>query len=171
MIKEALGDYFKWFDEMEDEDLPQIGVPHGASDGIFVGKENNGLVRWRPRVKDEYFDLIQLEINSGIIVHQSVKDLLNSWWFGFLRIQIGDLFFELDSIIPGNYKSSFLLRLLGYRDAHGGKLDYIPIGMSMETGILLVINNESGEVCTEDYELHMYSVISNSLEEFLIAGT
>ncbi len=155
---------------MSDEDLPTLPMLDGAtsSSEIFVGEEDNdGWIRWRPKIKNEVFDLSVLETNAKIRVHDSIKALLNSWWFGYLQVEFMDYQFEIFPIVPGNYKAAFLERLLGYRNAHQRRLDYIPIGMEIEQNLLLVIRNSTGEVCVEDFEASSYQIICKSLPKFL----
>ncbi|KER70723.1 hypothetical protein HR51_19615 [Burkholderia cepacia] len=169
-MREVLRSYFKQFDTYDDERLPQMPVPDDATPGIFVGAEEDGWVRWRPREKDEFFDLSELENNAKISIPQSIKDFMNSWWFGDLDVQFGENRFAIDPIIPGNYRADFYSRLLGYKRAHQGRLEYIPIGICMMTGDLLVVEIKSGKVCTEEFDAGEYRVISNDLEEFFESG-
>ncbi len=169
-IKYAMKKYFNWYDSLSDEQLPPMAIPDKAIEGIFVGRENDGWIRWRPREKSEYFDLSEFEKNAKIEIHDSIKYLINSWWFGYLNIQLNDYCFTIDPVIPGNYEIAFLSRLLGYKKAHNGKLDYIPIGIDVEKDLLLVVDNNSGIVCIENYEKNEYMPIAKSLLDFLESG-
>lgn len=169
-IKHAMKRYFNWYDSLSDDQLPPIAIPDGATAGIFVGVENDGWIRWRPKEKDEYFDLFELEKNARIEIHESIKHLINSWWFLYLNIQLNDYCFTIDPIIPGNYKVAFLSKLLGYKKAHNEKLDYIPIGIDLEKDLLLVINNKTGGVCAENFEINEYTPVARNLLEFLELG-
>lgn len=167
VVRDALGRFFDGFDAIADQDLPSLPIPDGATPEIFVGDANDeGWVKWRPMVKTEVFDLSELERNAKFEVHASVKQYLNAWWFGYLNVQFRQYHFEIDPIIPGNYKAAFLQQLLGYRRAHESRIDYIPIGMEVERGLLLVVRNSSGEVCVEDYEAGSYEVLCKSLPAF-----
>lgn len=166
-VRDALGRCLQGLEAIADQDLPTVPIPDGATPEIFVGDANSeGWIRWRPMVKTEVFDLSELEKNAGFQVHATVKAYLNAWWFGYLNVQFQDYRFDIDPIIPGNYKAAFLQQLLGYRRAHAGRLDYIPIGMDVERNVLLVVRNSSGDVCVEDVEVGSYQVLCEGLPEF-----
>lgn len=166
-VQDALGRCFHGFETLTDEHLPTVPIPDGATPEIFVGDaDGEGWVRWRPMVKTEVFDLALLEENAGVQVHATVKAYLNAWWFACLNVQFQDYRFDIDPIIPGNYKAAFLQQLLGYRRAHGGRIDYVPIGMDVERNVLLVVRNSSGEVCAEEVEAGTCRVLCESLPTF-----
>ncbi|MDQ1922186.1 SecY-interacting protein Syd [Massilia pseudoviolaceinigra] len=168
-VKDALERLFKQFEYIADHDLPMLPIVDGASSEIFVGDaDSEGWIRWRPKVKNEFFDLSELEKNANIRIHDSIKVLLNSWWFGYLSVKFSDCRFDIDTIIPGNYKVAFLQKLIGYRAAHQGRLDYIPIGMEVERDLLLVVKNSSGEICVEDFSVGSYQIICESLPKFFV---
>lgn len=48
--------------------------------------------------------------------------------------------------------------------------EFIPIGTEYSTARLLVIRNESGEVCLEEYEIGEYIVIAANLYQLLKDG-
>lgn len=166
-VRNALARFFDPFESIADRDLPMLSIPDGASSEIFVGDaDSEGWIRWRPKAKTEVFDLSVLEKNAKINVHGTIKALLNSWWFGCLSVQFSDYRFDIDPVVPGNYKAAFLQRLLGYRGAHQGSLEYIPIGMEMERDLILVVKNSTGEVFVEDFHTGSYHVICDSLPVF-----
>jgi len=166
-VRNALGRFFDQFESIADDDLPSLPIPDGASSEIFVGDaDSEGWIRWRPQIKSEMFDLSELEKNANIQVHESIKAFLNAWWFGFLSVKFLDFRFDIDPIIPGNYKAAFLQQLLGYRSAHQGHLDHMPIGIEMDRDLLLIVRNSSGEICVEDFDAGTYQVICESLPKF-----
>ncbi len=167
LVQNALRRFFLPFDSVADHDLPMSPIPDGATSQIFIGQaDSDGWIRWRPTVKEEVFDLSQLETNARIHIHESIKALLNSWWFACLSVTFAGFRFDINPIIPGNYKAAFLQQLLGYRAAHQGSLEYIPVGMDVERDLLLVVRNSSGEVCVEDFYSASFQVICDSLPAF-----
>lgn len=77
-VGDALHRFFAPLESVADDDLPMLPIPDGARPGMFVGDAgSDGWIRWRPSLKDEVFDLSQLEKNATIQIHPSIKGLLN----------------------------------------------------------------------------------------------
>jgi hypothetical protein len=47
-IKSILYEYFKWYDNMPEEKLPQASVEDDSDPLIHVGEVVNSWVRWKP---------------------------------------------------------------------------------------------------------------------------
>jgi hypothetical protein len=169
-MKDILKEYFQWYIEADTAELPEAPLLDGAEAGIFESEPKDGWVKWRPKEKDEYFDLSPLEANANIQFHQSVKDYLNSYWFCTLLVEYKGYELLFDPIVPGNYQKAFLTKLLGYKEAHGGKIEHVPIGFEQNTSLLIVVENETGEVYLEDYEVGEFTKIATDLYQLLQDG-
>ncbi|PFD67357.1 SecY interacting protein Syd, partial [Bacillus cereus] len=97
----------------------------------------------------------------------SIKEYYNSYWFLDLGGNYLGYDFELNPVIPGIELHDFYVSLQGYRGAHDNQLNNIPIGMEFN-GLLVVVDNENGQVKLEDYESRSFEVICDSLAELIL---
>jgi hypothetical protein len=72
----------------------------------------------------------------------------------------------LNPVIPGIELKDFKHETKLYKEAHNDQLFNIPIGIEAN-GLLLVVDNESGEVKLEDYERNSFEIISESLSKLI----
>lgn len=122
---------------------------------------------WRPIEKTTKEDFDRRLSGLGPL-HPSVDEYLNSYWFGVVDGAIGSWGLTLDASLPGLWPESFVEQAKSYADAHGGTLDHVPIGIEA-SGLLLVVNNRTGEVGLEDFERRTVQSIAPSLDEFFRA--
>jgi hypothetical protein len=73
---------------------------------------------------------------------------------------------QLQPVHPGIETKGFLVKLLGYRDAHDGLMDHVPIGTE-RNGLLVVVSSQDGQVKLEDYERGALHPLAVSLPELI----
>jgi Syd protein (SUKH-2) len=169
-IKTILSEYFKWYENVNEEDLPQTTIFENSDPLIYVGEVVDGWVRWKPSEKKEQYDFREIEENLNIRIHESVKEYYNSYWFCSLLIDYQDLEIEMYPVVPGNYIRAFLSSFLGYINAHNGLLTHIPIGFDTKSASLIVIDNSNGRIQIENYEDSTLEEIAPSLYTLLSDG-
>jgi Syd protein (SUKH-2) len=162
-IKNILYEYFKWYDNMLEADLPKTPVIDDSDPLIYVGEVVNDWVRWRPTEKDEQYDFKDIEGQLNIEIHSSVKEYYNSYWFYQLIVDYENFEINMYPVIPGNYIKAFLSNFSGYINAHPGSTIRIPIGFEMSSTFLVVIENSTGKVQIEDYENETFEDIADNL--------
>lgn len=149
----------------------RFGAFHGRRDptrGITRcswGGRTEDWIQWQPVPKDSDEVLAALEREIGMPLHPSVRELWGSYWFGHIGRTFKNGFAELEGVLPGAEPFGLHDQVLGYRRAHGGKLDKIPIGLESTRDLLLVVDNTTGAVEVEDYEVQRFEPLANSLAE------
>lgn len=171
MIKTAMSKYFTRLLEAwkkTDNTLPMTVRLDEAEPFIFVGQENeDGWIQWMPTEKETKYDLAPVEEKLEVKLHSSIKEYYNSYWFCNLGGSYGDHRISLDPVIPGVYIEDFIEKLQGYKQVHNGKLDKIPIGLEAGQDLLIVVDNQSGQLLIEDHDRGTYEVLASSLEELI----
>jgi hypothetical protein len=119
---------------------------------------------WRPIEKTAKDNFAELLPDLGPL-HPSLDAFFNSYWFGVVDGSIGSWSLTLDAHLPGLWPRSFASEARNYAAAHGGKLEQVPIGVEAD-GLLLVVNNRTGEVGLEDFERGTVEPIAANLTEF-----
>lgn len=80
-------------------------------------------------------------------------------WFSSYNI-------NLHSVIPGIEHNHFISLVKDYTESKDDNFKYIPIGFK-SNGMLIVLDNNTGEIFVEDFELNEYKQIANSLESLI----
>lgn len=88
---------------------------------------------------------------------------------GFLELTgwISSYNVNLHPVIPGIEPDYFISLVKDYVESKEFTFKYIPIGYE-SNGMLLVVNNNTGEIFVEDFELNEYKKIANSLESLIL---
>lgn len=134
---------------------------------LYHGEINDdGEIGWQPVVKNiiHYLDALKGELNCRF--HRSIYDYFNSYWFADLDGFIDGHYVSLEPVLPGVELIRFAKNLQGYKDNHHNTLKYAPIGIE-GNGLLVVINNDSGQVGLEDFERKEFTVLSDRLGELI----
>ncbi|PEY43927.1 SecY interacting protein Syd [Bacillus cereus] len=169
-MKEEMKQYFhtllkEWKDY--NHSLPKSVWREEAEPFIYEGEpDTEGYIFWKPTEKDVFHDFSDIERELVIELHHSIKEYYNSYWFLDLAGNYLEYNLELNSVIPGIELRDFYISLQGYKKAHHNELKNIPIGIECN-GLLVVVDNENGQVKIEDYERGSIEVISNSLAELI----
>lgn len=100
-------------------------------------------------------------------LHPSIDEYFNAWWFCALEGGLGGDTIMLNPVAPGIELDSFLYKVRAYRQAHGGRLEQVPIGLESRSSLLVVVDNRSGAVAVEDYEDGSLRPIASSLAELI----
>ncbi|MED3809006.1 SecY-interacting protein Syd [Priestia megaterium] len=108
---------------------------------------------------DNNFEDVEKELN--VQLHPDIKAYFNSYWFLELAGTYNGYDLVLNSVVPGIELQDFKQETKLYKAAHH-QLVNIPIGIE-SNGLLLVVDNESGEVKLEDYERKSFERISENL--------
>ena len=145
---------------------------------LFVGPpDEDGYVEWRPQAKSDAFDFSEIERRAGVMLHPSIKDYYNAFWFlemgGKLRtgnatldpVRPGVGLADLEAKLFGGDYGGF--RTAGYVAAHGGELRHVPIGLHHPSDLMLVVDNTNGEVAVEDHETGTFRVVAQGLAELI----
>lgn len=134
---------------------------------IFEGEaDKEGYISWMPVEMACAHNSVEKEI--GFPLHPSIIEYFYSYWFVDLDGFFNKHYISLESVLPNAEMCSFREKLEMYRKSHNGRLDHIPIGIE-GNGLLVVIDNDSGAVHLEDFEVCSFEVIASSIEE-LISG-
>ncbi len=121
---------------------------------------------WRPTVKTRPTDIAAAAPDLPAL-HPSIGDYFNSYWFCAIDGVLGTHSLTLEPVAPGIELDSFLGKARGYRRAHGGKLDQVPMGMENRENLLVVVNNTTGDVALEDFERRSFLKIADSLDDLI----
>ncbi|CAM4267688.1 hypothetical protein BALU111458_25910 [Bacillus luti] len=69
-------------------------------------------------------------------------------------------------VIPGIEPDYFISLVKDYAESKEDIFKYIPIGFE-SNGMLILLDNNTGEILVEDFELNDYKQITNSLESLI----
>ena len=120
---------------------------------IWVGDPTaSGWCAWRPVPKTR--DAVLAGAAPALPpMHPSLDAYFNSFWFCTLEgpAKGRDHAVTLDGVMPGIELDAFLRNARSYARAHGGRLDHVSIGLEAVSDRLLVVDNGSGAVMTEDW--------------------
>ena len=168
-MKEAMKDLFdRLLGSWEKSGLGLPRAPWDPDVEPFIWQsepDENEWAAWRPVEKTVHHDLAAVAPDLEPL-HPSVQEYFNSWWFCALDGRLGEHGLSLTRVLPGFELESFLRDARGYRGAHGGQLNHVPIGME-SNGWLVVVDNHSGEVLLEDFERGELKPLAPSLAELL----
>lgn len=162
----------KYFDNLLDiyqrkhNSLPKTCIQDDAADFIYLNKSDDDWAEWKPIEKTIFTDFSKLEKTLETQIHQSIKDYYNSFWFCNLGGKIGENFIELFAVLPNIECQEIEYYLNGYQTAHG-HLKFTPIGLETKQSLLVVVENKTGEVFIEDFEVNSFEKIADSLEELI----
>jgi hypothetical protein len=170
LMKAAMRDYFErlldaW--ARQHGTLPHTAWNEDADPAIYVGEPDaEEWIAWRPVEKTVRHDLRELEVIRGHPVHPSLEAYFNSYWFAAIGGRIGPYRLTLEPVLPGIEIESFLAETADYAQAHDGRLDSIPLGIDA-SGLLLVVDADSGRVLVEDVERQEFEEIAESLPQLI----
>ncbi len=171
-IKEAINQYFSLRKTVADEGLDflfKTPFDEEVDPLIYVGEvDEDEYISWRPVEKKVATDFSSLEEKLGINIHGSIVEYFNSYWFADLDGFIKDHYIKLESVLPEAGIESYGNLLSGYKSNHNNKIENIPIGIE-GNGLIVVVNNQDGSVKLEDYERNSFEVISESIEQLILA--
>ncbi|WP_145409955.1 SecY-interacting protein Syd [Paenibacillus xylanexedens] len=135
---------------------------------LYVGdKDKEGYISWLPVKNDEITNFEYIEQHFNMKLNESIKEYYNSYYFFQLSGWIRDYNINLNTVLPDNEPETFLQRLSNYIEVHDGKTNYIPMGIE-SNGLVVVLDNITGEVCIEDFELGKFESLSLNLEELIL---
>ncbi|MED1790092.1 SecY-interacting protein Syd [Brevibacillus laterosporus] len=169
-MKEIMSQYFDRFGKKWKEynnTLPQIAWDEEVDPFIYLGeKDEYGYISWLPIEKETITNFKDFESNAGVVLHHSLKQYFNSFWFLELAGWIATYNINLHPVVPGIEPEKFLTGLIDYTETKGGIINYIPIGFEAN-GMLIVVDNNTGSVYIEDFETEEYEKISTSVEDLI----
>lgn len=169
-MKQTLKDYFerkylRW--KQNKNSLPLIAWDEDVSRFMYIGDINHeGYTQWKAVEKNEFYDFEAIEGEFNVKLHFDIKEYFNSYWFLEMVGGFGDYSIILEPVAPGIGLRDFHANLKEYYQSHNKKLNYIPIGFESD-GLLVVLDNETGEVYIEDHERGIYKKIAGSLKELI----
>ncbi|UNL83207.1 SecY-interacting protein Syd [Priestia koreensis] len=166
-MKETMREYFAQFTNewmKFNHSLPRIVWNEDVDSFIYYGEEDkDGYISWEPIEKKEASTFKEIETQYHVQLHDSVKQYFNSYWFLELMGWTNSYNIHLHPVAPGIEPNYFISLVKDHVELKGGILQYVPIGYESD-GMLIVLNNNTGEIFVEDFELHEYTQIANSLE-------
>lgn len=169
-LKDAMRRYFEAYlaaHEREGRE-PRVEWLEKADPRLYSGPaDSEGYVSWRPAEKTERTPLESLEDSSGVKLHSSMSDYLNSFWFLAMGGAVKDHFVELFPIVPGAELTELSQYARRYVEAHDGETRFVPIGFDANQSLLVVIDNETGAVMLADDERGSFELLATSLEELI----
>jgi hypothetical protein len=170
-VEQAFATYFNLLIKAWDAlgSLPQMVLNEEADPRLHVdGPDEDEVVLWKPWSLDlqDRPDVTQVETQLGTTLHPSVRSYLSTYLFYALGGTYRGTDLQLDPVLRTDL-SDFVKRFLLYADAHGGNLDYIPIGVEARRSLLVVVDNASGGVYLEDFERAHFEKLSESLADLI----
>lgn len=166
-MKAEMSEYFRNLLEVwqaKHGGLPSIPYDEEVEPFIYSGEpDEEGWISWRPVEKTGAHDMADVEEESGLLLHPSVKEYFNCFWFCSLGGRAHGRAVQLEPVRPGVELEDFTRNLRGYKSAHGGRLENVPVGFETEQGLLVVVDNETGEVKLEDYEVGSFEPLAADL--------
>lgn len=134
---------------------------------IFEGeKDEEGYIAWKPLKKDVNSNFEDVEQELNVQLHPDIKAYFNCYWFLDLAGNYNGYDLVLNPVVPGIELKDFKRETELYKAVHNDQLVNTPIGIE-SNGLLLVVDNESGEVKLEDYERNSFEIISGNLSELI----
>lgn len=147
--------------------LPQIPFNAESNQCLYVGeKDEEGYIFWKPREKDEYDEFQKIEKEWNVILHSDIREYFNSYWFLEMIGWVGNYNISLFPVTPGIEPHLFTNRVRDYLSLKKREEIYIPIGFE-SSGMLILMNNYTGEIFMEDFETEECRYLSTSLKEFI----
>lgn len=147
--------------------FPQIPFNAEIDQYLYVGeKDEEGYIFWKPREKDEYDDFQKFEKKLNVTLHSDIKEYFNSYWFLEMIGWIGNCNISLFPVTPGIEPYLFTERVQDYLSLKQREEIYIPIGFE-SSGMLILMNNRTGEIVVEDFETEECRYLSTSLKELI----
>ncbi|MGA8943075.1 MAG: SecY-interacting protein Syd [Thermoactinomyces sp.] len=70
--------------------------------------DEEGNVSWKLMEKHKNHDLTGLENQLGVVLHPSIKEYFNSYWFASLDGFIGKHYIRLEAVLPNIELDSFI---------------------------------------------------------------
>lgn len=149
--------------------LPKAPWNEEASQFLYVGKpDEEEWVEWRPMPRsDAGEDFAPLELELGVALPPSVKEYFSSYWFCSLGGRYAVHPIQLQAVIPGVGLRDYRRNLMGYREAHGRRLDRVPIGVETRESLLVVVDRSSERVELEDYDAGRFDPLARTLAELI----
>lgn len=167
-MTDALGDLLQRL--VDSEQRSGRGFPVAPYDPkiapfIWVGeKDAEGWCAWRPVAKHGEAPLAEA-LGDLPPVHKSIHDYFDSWWFCSLSGLLDDTMLTFLPNCPGLDPEAYVSLLRTYASGYDGRLDHVPIGLDSSTDLWLVVDNRTGELSIEDWEMGEYEVIADSLDD------
>ncbi|MFS0901775.1 SecY-interacting protein Syd [Priestia aryabhattai] len=169
-MKQAMEIYFnKLLKEWEafNGTLPMAQWIEEAEKFIFESKKDEeGYIAWKPLKKDGNSNFEDVEKELSVQLYPDIKAYFNCYWFLELAGNYNGYDLVLNPVVPGIELKDFKQETKLYKAAHNHQLVNIHIGIE-SNGLLLVVDNESGEVKLEDYERKSFERISGNLSELI----
>jgi len=148
--------------------LPKVPRPENSAHPMFVQPPDaEDWIQWKPVARTSHDELLAVEAELGVSLHPSLQDLWGSYWFGDIGGRFKRWFVELDGVYPEDETYDLRARLVGYRRAHDGRLEKIPIGLESTADLLVVVDNATGHVEIEDYERRTFEPLADSLAQLI----
>ncbi|KOY15746.1 SecY-interacting protein Syd [Paenibacillus xylanivorans] len=148
--------------------LPQTSWLGEEGQRLYVGeKDKEGYISWLPTKKDDITSFHSIEQKFNIRFNESVEQYYNSYYFFQIAGWIKEYNINLNPVIPESEPETFLQRLSNYIEEHNGENNYIPMGIE-SNGLVVVLNNISGEVCLEDFEAGRFESLGLRLDELIL---
>jgi hypothetical protein len=146
--------------------LPLIPWNEEVDAHIYVGSQDKeGYIAWKPLEKDENTNFQQFEQEMNMILHDDVNAYFNSLWFLEMIGWVSEYNINLYPVTPGVEPEAFFQRVKNYILENENSM-YIPVGFE-SNGMLVVMNNQSGEIFVENGEDKSYKYLSSSLKELI----
>ncbi|MDM5186242.1 SecY-interacting protein Syd [Bacillus sp. DX4.1] len=168
-MKKIMQEYFERFVLKWNEfngTFPQIPINEDLDTLMYIGqKDEEGYISWKPVEKNEYHDFKEFEEKLNVILHPDIKEYFNSFWFLEMIGWIEDYNINLFPVAPGVEPYLFMERVQEYLLKERETI-YIPIGFE-SNGMLLVINNNTGEIFIEDFETEKLQFLGISLKSLI----
>ena len=143
--------------------FPRVGCNEDVDPFIWVGEpDEDQWCAWRPVPKAGAAPLAGAL--GELEVHPSVHDYFDNWWFLALDGSVGDAVVSFQPNEPGLEPERWVAQTRGYVRGHDNRLDHCPLGVE-NTGLLLVVDNRTGELSIEDWERNSFEKIADLLDD------
>ena len=169
-IKEAMFLYFEMRKEVAKGGLEFLfKTPIGSHDNLIIydGEvDEDDYISWKPIEMNVSQDFASLEEELDVKFHKTIVEYFNSYWFADLDGFYKEYYISLEPVLPNYEITSFRETLKGYKNNHANRLKKIPIGIE-GNGLLVVVDNDNGEIQLEDFERGTFEDIAGSIQELI----
>jgi hypothetical protein len=155
------------FDKWLATGYPLRSEPFEGDGPLLVSAvDEEGLAEWRPIFKDAptlTAEIEALEQRHGVRLHESVRAYFDCAWFLDLEGQCAGRGVTLDFVRPGQELEALETALPVWR----GPRHTTPVGLEAKEGLLVVVDNATGEVLIWDHDRDELAHLADDLPSMI----
>lgn len=146
---------------------PKISFNPDCNSELYCGKmDEDEYISWKPKEKNTITDLSKIEEKYNVKFHKDITEYFNSYWF-FEIVGFYETYnISLIPVIPSEETLDFEFRLQDYYESNGN-LDYIPIGLELNSFEIIAVENKSGEIFLINQETKNKNYLFSSIKDMI----